>query len=60
VRCLLLWHEASYLSSPNLNHQSNKGDFKKYESNSLSRSEFGALVGVGSLEQFAGRVELVL
>jgi hypothetical protein len=48
------------LESPNLNPQFNKGDFKNYEPNSLSRSEFGAMVGVGPLEQSSGRVELVL
>jgi hypothetical protein len=48
------------IESPNLNHESNKGDFKKYESNSLSRSGFGAMAGVGSVEQSSGRVELVL
>jgi hypothetical protein len=48
------------IKSSNLNHQFNKGDFKNYETNSLSSSEFGAMAGVRSLEQSAGRVELVL
>src|SRR5262245_31892704 len=47
------------IESLKLNQQP-KGDFRNYEPNSLSSSEFGAVVGVGSLEQSAGRVELVL
>src|SRR5215216_7078375 len=48
------------IKSLNSTTQSKKGDFKNYESDSLSSSGFVTVAGVGSLGQSAGRVELVL